>query len=520
MMAAEAILVAANWNEAGGRVVGQVALTRNARRARAGLRLGAIATTLALAGGARAADPAPAAAVAALPAPASVAAPAAPAAKARRKPLFERLGGRGAISAVVDDFLRRVTADRRINGRFINADVERLRTLLVDFVCESTGGPCVYAGRDMHAAHGSLQLVVDEFNALVEDLSGALVALHVPEAERKELLDALAPLKGEVVNTPSGPDVTPDPTMVHAATARVAELRASGNAADLLEAAFVARVRGQRSYAEQLYSSAERLMPPQALGGLDPLFRDGGPERITTAFKVFPRDTPAQPKGGVGASEDDDQPVPSNPPAPTRASVSAPKRASLSGQLRFSGGADAVMGVVALTPVDGKFARRAPRQRIVEQRGRRFAPHVLAVPLGSTVSFPNFDPFFHNVFSLSPARSFDLGIYRSGESRDVTFDKEGFVRIGCNLHDNMSAFIAVVNAPHYTVTGPDGRFHFRNLAPGRYQLRAWTEGKAEPLSQPIQIASGENSTTLDLGAAPGKGDLGTDKFGVPRGKAR
>src|SRR6185295_17355955 len=98
-------------------------------------------------------------------------------------------------------------------------------------------------------------------------------------------------------------------------------------------------------------------------------------------------------------------------------------RAALAGQLRSSGQTgDAVIGVVVLDPVDGKFAPRTPKQRIIEQRGRRFAPHVLAVPVGSTVSFPNFDPFFHNVFSLSPMRSFDLGIYRSGESREVTFD--------------------------------------------------------------------------------------------------
>jgi plastocyanin len=366
----------------------------------------------------------------------------------------------------------------------------------------------------MRAAHASMQLVGDEFNALVEDLSGALGALHVPEAERKEVLDALAPLKGEIVNAPAGADVTPDPALVRAATARVTTLRASGEAADLLEAAVVARVRGQRSYAEQLYSSAERLMTPQALAGLDPLFRDGGPERITTALKTFPKDTPAQPKGGVGASDDDE-------PALATAAVAAVKRGALSGVIQSSGQkGDAVIGVVVLEPADGKYPRRTPKQRIVEQRGRRFAPHVLAVPVGSTVSFPNFDPFFHNVFSLSPARSFDLGIYRSGESREVTFEKEGFVRIGCNLHDNMSAFIAVVKAPHYAVTGPDGRFRFRNLAPGRYTLRAWTEASAHPVSQPIDISGGENSTTIDLAASSPTVDLGTDKFGVPRGKAR
>jgi hypothetical protein len=134
------------------------------------------------------------------------------------------------------------------------------------------------------------------------------------------------------------------------------------------------------------------------------------------------------------------------------------------------------------------------------------------------VSFPNFDPVYHNVFSLSPARAFDLGIYKNGESRDVTFEKEGIIRLGCNLHANMTAHVAVVAAPHYVVTEPGGHYKFRSLAPGKYKLRAWAEDSTEPVTKTIEIKEGENTLDLDVprGAPAG---LGTDKFGLPRGKA-
>ena len=93
---------------------------------------------------------------------------------------------------------------------------------------------------------------------------------------------------------------------------------------------------------------------------------------------------------------------------------------------------------------------------MIEQRGREFLPHVMAIPVGSTVSFPNFDTVFHNVFSTSPLGAFDLGIYKQGEAREFTFTKEGIIRLGCNLHANMSAYIAVVSAPAYVVTDDHG----------------------------------------------------------------
>jgi hemoglobin len=432
--------------------------------------------------------------------------PAAPEPAAAARSLYERLGGKPAIEAVVGEFIARVAADKRINGRFINTDITRLKGLLVDFVCAATGGPCKYAGRDMHTAHAGFQLVDAEFDALVEDLAGALAKLDVPKPEQNELLGALGPLKPQIVNPPPAAAAAHDPRLVETAGKLVAELRQSGagQPADLLESAVTARTRGQRSYAEILYSAAERQLPDGKLKDLDPLFRAGAPERITTALKTMPESTPAQPKTAVGGSEED------NPEG-------KPLRGSLLGTMHVEGGG-AELGIIALDPIGGRKIKRKPKQRTMEQRDRQFAPRLLAIPAGSTVSFPNFDPVYHNVFSLSPARAFDLGIYKNGESRDVTFEKEGIIRLGCNLHANMTAHVAVVAAPHYVVTEPGGHYKFRSLAPGKYKLRAWAEDSTEPVTKTIEIKEGENTLDLDVprGAPAG---LGTDKFGLPRGKA-
>jgi hemoglobin len=424
------------------------------------------------------------------------------------KPLFDRLGGKPAVEAVVDEFLARVSADKRINGRFFNTDVKRLRTLLVEFVCSATGGPCQYTGRDMKTAHAGFQLVQEEFDALVEDLVGALDKFNVPRKEKDEVLGALGPLAKDIVHPPPPEAAQHDDSLARQATAKVAELRAAGkaDAADLLETAIAARVRGQRSYAEQLYSAAERLAPGGALATLDPLFRAGAPERITTALKTLPMDTPAQPKDAAGGSEEDPE---------------TPKNGSLAGTVTIegaSGPSQSTLAVVALEPASGKWKRRTPKQRTIEQRDRQFAPRMLAVSAGSTVSFPNFDPIFHNVFSTSHARAFDLGIYKNGETRDVTFPKEGLIGIGCNLHANMSAHVVVVAAPHYVVTDGRGAFKFRSLRPGKYKLKAWAEDTAEPVTQTIEITSGENTVKVNVPRASAV-TAATDKFGLPRGRA-
>jgi hemoglobin len=431
---------------------------------------------------------------------------AAPAAPAAKRSLYDRLGGKPAITAVVDAFVGRVAGDKRVNARFINTDIPQLKTLFVEFVCVATGGPCKYEGRDMRATHGGMQLVDEEFNAIVEDLTFALNKLKVPAPEQQEILGAIGPLKPQIVNPPPPGAAKHDPALAAQTRKLMAALQKDGKqkAADLLETALTARLRGQRNYAEQLFSFAELQVSPGRLAAIGPLFREGAPERITTKLVQMPKDMPPQPKGVVGASDEDEV-------------AGKPKRGSLTGVLKRDGGPlGGHLGVVTLQPASGHWKPRTPKERVIEQRERQFAPRVMMVPVGSTVSFPNFDPVFHNVFSVSPTKSFDLGLYKNGESRDVTFDKEGIQRLGCNQHASKSAYHVVVAAPQYVVTDANGHFRFRSLQPGKYKLHAWMEGNSEPLTQMVEIKDGANEITVDMHGAA-RADLGRDKFGNPRG---
>lgn len=116
--------------------------------------------------------------------------------------LYDRLGGKSAITAVVDDFVARVAADQRINGKFANANIPRLKTMLVEQICQASGGPCTYTGRDMKTAHAGMGVSGSEFDALVGDLVVTLNKFKVGDREKNELLGALGPMKGDIVEKP------------------------------------------------------------------------------------------------------------------------------------------------------------------------------------------------------------------------------------------------------------------------------------------------------------------------------
>jgi hemoglobin len=116
-----------------------------------------------------------------------------------QKSLYERLGGKDAITAVVDDFVGNVAADKRINGFFAKANIPNLKRNLVDQICQATGGPCTYTGKDMKTAHKGMGITDADFNALVEDLKKSLDKFKVPDKEQGELLGALASLKPQIV---------------------------------------------------------------------------------------------------------------------------------------------------------------------------------------------------------------------------------------------------------------------------------------------------------------------------------
>jgi hemoglobin len=124
------------------------------------------------------------------------------AAQAQEASLYERLGGLNAITAVIDDFVANVAADNRINRFFANTDIPRLKRLLVEQVCEATGGPCTYTGRTMKDSHRGMGLSDADFNALVEDLVVALDKHNVGAREKNELLSALGMMRGDIVEVP------------------------------------------------------------------------------------------------------------------------------------------------------------------------------------------------------------------------------------------------------------------------------------------------------------------------------
>ena len=133
--------------------------------------------------------------------------------------LYERLGGLDAITAVVDSFVARCAGDDRINRKFERTDIPRLKKMLVDQVCEATGGPCTYTGRGMRETHDAMEVTAGEFDALVEDLVATLDEFDVPKAEQDELLGLLGPMRDEIVEVESPETGTPLPESYQAAPA-------------------------------------------------------------------------------------------------------------------------------------------------------------------------------------------------------------------------------------------------------------------------------------------------------------
>jgi len=165
--------------------------------------------------------------------------------------------------------------------------------------------------------------------------------------------------------------------------------------------------------------------------------------------------------------------------------------------------------VLWLTPAEGTRlappppARPSPPPRLV-QKNKSFEPHVLVVPVGTTVEFPNRDPFFHNVFSLFEGKRFDLGLYEAGSTRNVVFDKPGISYIFCNIHAEMSAVVLVLNTPYYGISDRRGQVLLHDVVPGRYILHVWYE-RALPdalsaMTREITISYG--TSTLGLFRVP------------------
>src|SRR5262249_34149708 len=121
---------------------------------------------------------------------------------------------------------------------------------------------------------------------------------------------------------------------------------------------------------------------------------------------------------------------------------------------------------------------------------KKFAPRVVVVRRSATVQFPNADSIYHNAFSVSGGNRFDLGLYRSGASREKKFDEAGLVRVYCNIHPQMVGFVMVVDSDFAAVTGPDGSFRFEGVPPGQHVVKVWHEEGGDPQSSPAAVHAG------------------------------
>jgi len=181
--------------------------------------------------------------------------------------------------------------------------------------------------------------------------------------------------------------------------------------------------------------------------------------------------------------------------------------------------------VVWLSPLDeGSGLRSIAEQKPANpprlvQRNKKFEPHILVVPAGTAVEFPNHDPFFHNVFSLFEGKRFDLGLYEAGTTRIVHFDRAGVSYIFCNIHPEMSAVVIALKTPYYGVSDAAGRIAIEHVPAGRYSMQVWAEGVSgdnlKGLSRDVAVTASEHSLGTvriveDSPPAPHKNKYGRD----------
>jgi plastocyanin len=297
---------------------------------------------------------------------------------------------------------------------------------------------------------------------------------NVPAAHAPRLAPVPAPAGPVSLDAPPESDVTGH------------QVRLLRLAADALTNAYGAKQRGDAKRAEFWFLEAARILGPNPLDPLVAEFKSNA-GLVASPPKSYPLDAPPQPRSVAGAEPEG----------------ARPKReaASVSGEVQWQGKPlSRGRAVVWLEPSDGRGKPRAPQHRVIEQRGRQFAPELLVVSVGSTVSFPNLDPVFHNVFSRSGVKPFDLGLYPPGETREVTFDAAGVWHLGCNLHAEMSGYVVVVAASQWAVVDEAGAFRIDNVRPGGYRLHVWSEVEENVPPRAVTLSPGRNRVPVALSA--------------------
>lgn len=168
--------------------------------------------------------------------------------------------------------------------------------------------------------------------------------------------------------------------------------------------------------------------------------------------------------------------------------------------------------VVYAEPLSGTAPAAPAKSYAITQKNKSFTPRVLGVPVGATVTFPNDDDIFHNVFSLTSGQAFDLGLYRAGASKTRTFTSPGVVRVFCNIHPQMTALVVAAATPWITTAGSDGAWRLE-LPAGRYRVTALSE-RAAPVVTEVAVA-GASMASLALDESAFVAAPHTNKFGKP-----
>lgn len=198
--------------------------------------------------------------------------------------------------------------------------------------------------------------------------------------------------------------------------------------------------------------------------------------------------------------------------------------------LLFAGVAHAgggrVIGKIAVTEADGKASSAdvivyvvgfpetadAKTAATIAQKGRKFVPDLVAVTVGQSVSFPNNDPFLHNVFSQSTARKFDLGSFKKGDTKEKSFPNPGVIDVYCNIHPEMAATILVLPNNRHTRAAADGRYVIDGVPPGTWTVFAYARRAVKPASTKVTVVAGQDAT-VDLALVRGAEPPHVNKFG-------
>jgi plastocyanin len=255
----------------------------------------------------------------------------------------------------------------------------------------------------------------------------------------------------------------------------------------------------------------------EALLRLHPL--DPEVEKTIRPLAVEARARAGKPAAPVAEGES----TPATPPVAAPERVPAPAAdvtatVTVSGTVAGGGSQGPGGAVVWLTRAGGETPRPVPAHgKVISQRGKTFVPHVLAVPVGTKVSFRNDDPIFHNIFSISKPNEFDTGLYKQGATYVQVFRKPGVVQLLCNIHASMLGYVYVVDSPYYAQAEAGGAFTIRGVPPGDYEVHVWHEAAAQPAVQRVPVGGGGiRGLALRVGGDKRPPQFLPDKSGKPR----